>query len=491
MTNLSAWKMGGAVLLLCAATVVAAHAQTFTTLVSFDGTDGGGSFGGLIQGPDGNLYGTSIDGGANEDGAIFKVTPTGTLTTLYSFCPTRACTDGVTPYGGLALGTDGNFYGTTAGGGTNNEGTVFKITAAGTLTTLHSFSGADGTYPHATLLQSTDGSLYGTTAFGGNLNCYVASTDYLGCGTAFRITSGGTLTTLHSFAGAPTDGSIPNGGLVEGLDGKLYGTTSNGGTEQNGCFGYGCGSVFRITLSGRTTLLHSFDETDGIGPNDALLLASDGSFYGTTSGQDGNFFLGPGSVFAVTPTGSLTTLDSFDGANGSTPWDSLVLGTDGNLYGTTVYGGNGPCVGYPAPNGCGALFEATPAGTLTTLHNFEVTDGAYPYGGLFQATNGIFYGTTYAGGVNRGGTVFSLNMGLGPFVTFVRAAGKVGQTGGILGQGFTGTTSVSLNGIPASFTVVSDTYIRATVPAGATTGYATVTTPSSTLTSNVPFHVIP
>jgi uncharacterized repeat protein (TIGR03803 family) len=490
MSNPSWWKKPCVVFVISAATTIAAHAQTFTTLVNFDGTNGGGSFGGLIQGPDGNLYGTSIEGGANEYGAIFKVTPTGTLTTLYSFCPTRDCTDGVTPSGGLVLGTDGNFYGTTAGGGTNNEGTVFKITAAGALTTLHSFSGADGAYPHATLLQTTDGSLYGTTAFGGNLNCYVSPGDYLGCGTVFRMTLGGTLTTLHIFAGAPTDGSIPNGGLVQGLDGKLYGTTSNGGTAQDGCFGYGCGSVFRMTFSGHTTLLHSFDETDGIGPNDSLLLANDGSLYGTTSGEDMNYSLGPGSIFAVTSTGNLTTLDSFNGTDGSTPWDSLVLATDGNLYGTTVYGGTGPCVNYSAPNGCGALFAATPAGVLTTLYNFEATDGAYPYGGLLQATNGTFYGTTYAGGVDRDGTIFSLDMGLGPFVTFVQAAGKVGQTGGILGQGFTGATSVSLNGIPVSFTVKSDTFIEATVPPGATTGYVTVTTPSGTLTSNVPFHVI-
>jgi uncharacterized repeat protein (TIGR03803 family) len=245
-----------------------------------------------------------------------------------------------------------------------------------------------------------------------------------------------------------------------------------------------------MTFSGHTTLLHSFDETDGICPNDSLLLANDGSLYGTTSGEDVNYFLGPGSIFAVTSTGSLTTLDSFNGTDGSTPWDSLVLGTDGNFYGTTVYGGTGPCVNYPAPRGCGTLFAASPAGVLTTLYNFEATDGAYPYGGLLQATNGTFYGTTYAGGVDRDGTVFSLDMGLSPFVTFVRAAGKVGQTGPILGQGLTGTTSVSLNGTPANFMVKSDTFLEATVPAGATTGYVTVTTPSGTLTSNVPFHVI-
>lgn len=490
MLTSGAWKRICVVFVLSAATAISALAQTFNTLVNFDGVDGGGSFGGLVQGLDGNLYGTSIGGGAHGYGAIFKVTPAGTLTTLYNFCSLRGCPDGVTPYSALALGIDGNFYGTTAGGGTNNNGTIFKITPAGMLTTLHSFSGADGAYPHATLLQSTDGSFYGTTAFGGDLNCYVAPSGYSGCGTVFRITSAGTLTPLHSFSGAPNDGSIPNGGLVQGLDGKFYGTTSNGGTAQNGCFGYGCGTVFKMTFSGQVTLLHSFDQTDGIGPNSSLLLAGDGRFYGTTSGEDVNFYVGLGSVFAVTSTGGLTTLHSFDGTDGSTPWDPLVLGTDGNLYGTTVLGGTGPCINFGAPNGCGSLFETTLAGTLITLHNFLGTDGAYPYGGLFQATNGIFYGTTYAGGVNRDGTIFSLDMGLSPFVAFVRGYGRVGRTFGILGQGFTGTTSVMLNGTPATFKVKSDTLLGVAVPAGATTGYVTVTTPSGTLTSNVPFHVI-
>ena len=161
----------------------------------------------------------------------------------------------------------------------------------------------------------------------------------------------------------------------------------------------------------------------------------------------------------------------------------------------TGLGGTGGC----AAPGCGTIFQITPAGVLTTLHSFDGTDGDFPAGGLFQATNGILYGTTASGGKYTSddcyeetcGTLFSLDMGLSPFVAFVVPAGKVGQTGGILGQGFIGTTSVMLNGVPANFKVVSDTYLTATVPAGATTGYVTVTTPSGTLTSNVPFRVIP
>jgi len=182
----------------------------------------------------------------------------------------------------------------------------------------------------------------------------------------------------------------------------------------------------------------------------------------------------------LTPENDLTTLHSFDQNDGSDPFGKLVQGTDGNYYGTTSQGSTN----------VGTIFQITQDGILTTLHDFEGTDGTDPRGGLVQATNGKFYGTTFQGGDGNSGTIFSLDMGLGPFVTFVRAFGKVGQTGPILGQGFTGTTSVMLNGVPADFTVVSDTYIKATVPPGATTGYVTVTTPTGVLTSNVPFHVI-
>jgi uncharacterized repeat protein (TIGR03803 family) len=207
-----------------------------------------------------------------------------------------------------------------------------------------------------------------------------------------------------------------------------------------------------------------------------------------------------GTIFKIDQDGKLTTVYEFcsqpNCADGSEPIGALIQATDGNFYGATIGGGDSTCNSGNG-GGCGTVFELNHLdGTLTTLHTFEDTDGSNPAGSFLQATNGTLYGTTLFGGEplcdkSYGcGTVFSLSMGLGQFVTFVRAAGKVGQTGGILGQGFTGTTGVSLNGTPASFTVVSDTFIRATVPAGATTGYVTVATPSGTLTSNVPFHVI-
>jgi uncharacterized repeat protein (TIGR03803 family) len=199
-----------------------------------------------------------------------------------------------------------------------------------------------------------------------------------------------------------------------------------------------------------------------------------------------NLGLGCGTVFRITLSGDLTTLHTFctsgNCPDGSEPQARLVQATDGNLYGTTYRGGEG------GSDGAGTVFAITPAGSLAMLHSFTGFDGDFPQEGLIQDTSGILYGVT--SGVAAQGTSYSLDMGLGPFVTFVQAAGRVGQTGPILGQGFTGTTSVSFNGIPASFTVVSDTFLKATVPQGATTGHVTVTTPSGTLTSNVVFHVL-
>ena len=195
-------------------------------------------------------------------------------------------------------------------------------------------------------------------------------------------------------------------------------------------------------------------------------------------------YSGCGTIYKITPSGTLTTLYTFCLQGGNQcpdeglPIGPLIQGTDGNFYGTT----SGPSYG--------TIFKMTPAGQFTTLHTFAFTDGSQS-GPLVQATDGNFYGTTAYGGANRYGTAFKLSMGLGPFVKLVRQSGKVGQTGGILGQGFTGTTGVFLNGTPGNFNVVSDTYIRATVPAGATTGFVTVATPSGTLKSNVVFYVRP
>jgi uncharacterized repeat protein (TIGR03803 family) len=466
------WREKACAVFVLGAAAVAAQAQTFNSLASFNGSNGQyPARVSLSQGRDGQIYGTTAFGGADSArGTVFKITMGGTLTTIHSFCEQGPpCADGYNPFAGVIQASDGNLYGTTLSGGANDNGTVFRITQSGALTTLYSFCAqtacADGAGPQG-VIQATDGDFYGTTAQGGTGN---------GGGTVFKITAEGELTTLHSFDGVEGVGSYSS--LVQGTDGNFYGTTYEGGAN-------GLGTVFKVTRGGSLTSLHSFDSSDGGLPIGALVQGIDGSFYGTTSYVGGAY---AGTVFKITAGGVLTTLHDFngDGLEGSEPLGGVIQATDGNFYGVTESGGT---------NGEGTVYKMTPNGTLTTIHNFcnqtNCTDGNAPFGGLLQATNGNFYGTTYNGGVSEDGTGFSLSVGLGPFVTFVRRAGKIGQTGPILGQGFTGSTSVSLNGIPANFTVVSDTFIRATVPAGATTGYVTVTTPSGTLTSNVPFHVI-
>jgi len=486
------------VFVFCAA-AVSSRAQTFTTLLNFDGANGAyPEFGPLIQGTDGNFYGTTFEGGANNVslctnlgaagcGTVFKITPGGTLTTLYNFCPKPNCTDGAAPSAGLVLGTDGNFYGTTVGGGSlagfcvNGCGTVFKITPGGTLTTLHAFVDFDGAGPNG-LVQGTDGNFYGTTEGGGGGSA----------GAVFKITSGGTFTTLHSFGG--TDGAIPQAALIQGTDGNFYGTTTSGGVST--CAPNGCGTIFKINAGGTLTTLYKFCSqpacTDGFAPDAPLMQATDGNFYGTASGGGAH---SNGTVFKITPGGTLTTVHSFSGADGANPLAGLVQATDGNVYGTTWAGGaSNACSSAP----CGTVFKMTPAGTLTTVHSFVSTDGDNPFAGLLQATDGNFYGTALRGGTSKNcnvpagvgcGTIFSLGVGLGPFVETRPTVGLEGTTVIILGNNLTGATGVRFNGTAATFSVVSSSAIQTTVPVGATTGIVQVTTPGGTLNSNVPFQV--
>jgi uncharacterized repeat protein (TIGR03803 family) len=467
----------------CALTAIASRAQSFTSLASFDGANGYMPWSTtLIQATDGNFYGTTSQGGGSTNcdpyingcGTVFKITPAGKLTMLHSFHNT----DGVQPFAGLVQATDGNFYGTTSGGGANNFGTVFKITPAGRLTTLHSFDGTtDGAAPESGLVQPTDENFYGTTSGGWASNKHGGD-----CGTVFKITSAGTLTTLYGFDG--TDGAIPHAGLVQATDGNFYGTTGADGNA----------TVFKITPGGKVTTLYSFCPkagcADGDSPYAGLVQATEGNFYGTThnGGASTACQLGCGTVFKITPAGKLTTLHSFHNTDGVQPFTGLVQATDGNFYGTTSSGG---------ANNFGTVFKITPAGTLTTLHSFDGTDGAYPNGGLVQATDGNFYGTTTLGGTGANcglggcGTVFSLSVGLDPFVKTEPTSGEAGAAIIILGTDLTGATSVTFNGVAAAFTAVSSSEIEATVPAGASSGKVEVSTPHGALSSNVPFRVAP
>lgn len=490
MTGIRCLKIAGVVAVLCAMAATS-HAQTFTTIASFNLYLGRSPVAPLIQGPDGNFYGTTQSGGTTLNdplcspfgcGTVFKVTPSGTVTTLYNFCSKDNCADGTEPFAGLVLGTNGNFYGTTFSGGANdNRGTVFEITPQGKLTTLHSFCSQtdcpDGAQPLSGLTLGTDGNFYGTTIGGGSTFS----------GTAYRISPTGNFAVLYSFCSrtACADGAEPAGTLALATNGKFYGTAPLGG-ETDG------GSIFQLTPSGLETVVHNFpgpENPDNIA--NGVMQGADGNLYGTSYLGGSNRF---GYVFKLTPAGQFTRLYSFcskaNCSDGAEPQSELIQGTDGNLYGTTAGLGGNPF---------GTVFEITTTGNLTTLYdfcpqNFDCTDGATPEAGLLQATNGVFYGVTSIGGSSQDcsggcGTIFSVSMGLSPFVQPYPSFGKAGQVIGILGNNLTGSTEVSFNGIPASFTVVSSTLIKATVPSGTATGPIEVTTPTGTLSSNVAFHV--
>jgi uncharacterized repeat protein (TIGR03803 family) len=471
VSKFNCWMRACVLFLLWAATAVALPAQTFKSLYSFDSTDGANPYAGLVQGTDGNFYGTTYVGGHNNYGTVFKITPSGKLTTLYSFCSKSSCADGARPYAGLVQGTNGDFYGTTGEGGGVGSGTVFKITPSGKLTTLHSFDGKDGSGPYAALVQGANGDFYGTTLQGGAGTACTAN-----CGTVFEISPSGKPKTLYNFCFKSdcTDGYYPSGALVQGANGDFYGTTREGGAHN-------LGTVFKITPSGKLTTLWSFDGTDGANPYGGLVQATDGDFYGTTGGGGAIKGVSYGTVFKITPSGKLTTLHSFDATDGYYPYGGLVQATDGNFYGTTRL--------LAGPYNDGTIFKITPSGKLTTLWSFDGTDGDQPYAGLVQDTNGSFYGTTVLGGANGDGTVFSLSVGLGPFVETQPTSGTVGAAVKILGTDLTGATSVTFNGTPAVFKVVSASLITTTVPTDATTGTVDVTTPKGTLKSNVVFRV--
>ena len=471
-------------------------AGVLTTLVNFTGTNGSAPSGWMIQGSDGNFYGMTSTGGTGGFGTVFSMTPTGTLTTLVQFTGTTGAALGSSPKGALVQAADGNFYGTTSTGGVGNVGTFFKMTSSGVLTTLVQFTGtvgtAPGSAPQGSLVIGADGSFYGTCNLAGSQNG----------GSVFKVTKDGVLTPLVNLMAAPTlnrltqiaDGTFfgtspqggqslgyatafnlpiggaaslvaqlppvsgtttinPRGSLLQGPDGFIYGVSSAGGSTN-------VGSVYKMTTGGVVTTLINFTGSSGgssgSSPSAPLILGSDGNYWGTTFGGGSSSL---GEVFKMTTAGVQTNVAVFTGTSGSVlgsnPQGALLLATDGNYYGTTTTGGTG--------GGFGTVFKLTPAGTFTNLVNFTgqfgATVGTTPIGGLVQAADGSIYGTTSSGGTANFGSVFKTNSS----GTFTSLASFTGTTGALLG-------STPNSGLYAG----SDGHFYGVTPTGGTYGLGTL-----------------
>ncbi len=452
--------------LLCAATAVSA--QTVTTLYSFQDNALSGAnpwYVTLVQGTNGNLYGTTYNGGVDGVGTVFSVNSAGAQKIAYSF--KAAVTDGANPTGGLTLATNGDFYGTTQQGGSVSQGVIFKMTQNGVIQILHNFNGfIDGAFPWGPPIQATDGNFYGTTS-GGGIN---------GRGIVYKMTPVGTVTTIYKFD--VNHGYYPIAPPTQGLDGLLYIPVSQGGA-------FYCGTILQMTTAGVINGAYSFPcGSGGSFPVGPLVQASNGNFYSTT--QDGGAN-GEGVVYQVTPSLAVTVLHSF-GVNfgdGTFPSAGLILGTDGNYYGSTSSGGG---------NDDGTLFNSSTSGTYTGLYSFNNSANlsqSDPLSPPVQYTDGNFYGLTEFAGTANDGTFYSLNMGLTPFVNTALFSAKRGETVTILGTHLKGTTQVTFNGEPAAFKVISDTNLIAMVPAGATTGAIEVTTPGGVLQGRKNFVIKP
>lgn len=373
-----------------------ARAANFAVLYAFSGgSDGARPITTLVRDSAGNLYGTTNSGGAKGYGTAFRLATDGTESVLHSF---RGGNDGRYPSGPLARDKRGDLYGTTQSGGPGGFGTVFKITPAGKWTLLHGFTdGTDGDLPETGVIRDASGNLFGTTYFGGSAS---------GC--VFKLAPDGTVSVLHSFEGFG-DGKNPAAGLIMDSSGNLYGTTQYGGEDINCNENQGCGTVFRVAPDGTTTILYSFlgeqGPNDGNEPMGDVVMDASGNLYGTTSmGGTGN----GGSVFKLAANGKEQILWAFGSADGDGffPEASLYLDSQGNLYGTTVIGGNTGCLNNV---GCGIIFKISPSGTETILHTFTGgNDGGNPDGALIKGSNGYLYGTASAGGKSGNGTIFKV-----------------------------------------------------------------------------------
>jgi uncharacterized repeat protein (TIGR03803 family) len=411
-------------LALCAAVSAQAQKPKFKVLAQIDHHPH--SYAGLVQGLNGELYSTTA-GGNHNPGQVFEITADGHLKTLETLSGSSEA--------GLLLATDGNFYGTTLKAGEHNGGRIFRMTPSGQVTNLYAFCAeadcADGEFPLGPLIQGTDGNLYGTTARGGP-----GCTEYaFGCGTVFRITLGGEITTLYTFclqAGC-LDGEGPYGAIVQAGDGNFYGITTAGGAGRSG-------TIYRLTPSGNFTLLYTFCTQsgcpDGSSPEGGLAQGPDGALYGATVSY--------ATVFKITLDGTFQVLAKLcPGPECSSAYAPPVPATDGDLYGMTAGAGK---------NHRGTIYRITTSGEPTRLYGFcslqDCKDRGDPMGPIVQATDGILYGTTWGITGVSGGTVYKLSLGLAPFVSPLPAQAKIGKQIWILGTNLTGSTAVSSTARP-------------------------------------------
>lgn len=455
-----------------------------TTLHDLVGTEGQFPHGQLVQGRDGNLYGTTSPGAVV--GNAFRITPTGTYTVLHAFNPTP---DSLSPSPSVLMhGLDGNFYGTTTNGNAAG-GTLFKMMPKGVVTVLHQFGTVlndgysidNGILRPTPPVQTPDGTLYGATTSGGQN----------GVGIVYKLTAAGTYSIVHHFVLSLTDGSNPSAPLVVGNDGNLYGTTTAGGPPT--AFS---GTVFRITPSGVFKILYSFNAFDDGGhqPQAPLVLGTDGIFYGTTFGNSA--LNQQGNIFKITAAGAYTNLNGLDFGKGVTdgafPSAGLVQASNGLFYGATTRGGIPPGL---FADDAGVLFDIDRLGSYNVSHTFNKTiDGARPLYGLVQHTNGKLYGTIRFSKIGLSppgnGSVFSLDVGARPFALAQPSSGKAGGTIGLFGN-FTGVTSITFNGIPATSAGVGNTYRTVTIPAGAATGVIKINKPTGSVSGLNTFLVRP
>jgi uncharacterized protein (TIGR03437 family) len=368
--------------MLVTASAYVSSAQTFSKLVDFSTSDGAPFS--TIQGADGNFY-------VATSNSLIEITPAGVKTTLYTFTTSNPTS--------LLQVADGTFYGTAlpvAFG--NDDGSVFHLTPAGAFTSLYTFSGPDGSIP-GNLIQGVDGGLYGTTVLGGSTE----TASSVGGGTVFKLTTTGSFTTLHNFSGA--DGADPSV-IIQGTDGDFYGITRFGGSGpcqevNSGPFAQGCGTIFKITPTGSLTTVHDFDMTDGNGP-ESLIQGTDGNFYGVTGSGGTCQPSGCGTIFQMTPGGSLSALTSAVNFP-----RFMIQASNGSFYGAAGLQ-NGVCNDIS----CGGnIFQLTLPDMLSTTYTFcsqtNCSDGVFP-NSLVQATDGNLYGTTSSGGIAQNGTFFKL-----------------------------------------------------------------------------------